>query len=197
MNLARILLIVVALGMAGLTAFLINNYLTNKENEFASQQPTDQQLVGAVEVLVADRDIAAGEIVNDGSLRWQPWPEAAVNENFVSRSDESDASGVEGAAVRSAIMAGEPIIKSKLVMSDQPGFLAGALRPGMRAVTVEVDEVSGNAGFILPGNRVDIILTQEIEVATAAGDTGGRPRVRAARRQPPTNDARRDEARSA
>lgn len=171
MNLARILLIVVALGMAGLTAFLINNYLTNKENEFASQQPTEQ-LVGAVEVLVADRDIAAGEIVNDGSLRWQPWPEAAVNENFVSRSDESGTSDVEGAAVRSAIMAGEPIIKSKLVMSDQPGFLAGALRPGMRAVTVEVDEVSGNAGFILPGNRVDIILTQEIEVATAAGDTG-------------------------
>ena len=172
MNLARILLIVVALGMAGLTAFLINNYLTNKENEFASNQPTEQRLIGAVEVLVADRDIAAGEIINDGILRWQPWPENAVNENFVSRSDESDASGVQGAAVRRAIMAGEPIVMSKLVMSDEPGFMAGALRPGMRAVSVKVDEVTGNAGFILPGNRVDMILTQEIEVELPSGDTG-------------------------
>lgn len=172
MNLARILLIVVALGMAGLTAVLINSYLTNKENEYASNAPTEQELVGAVEVLVADRDLAAGEIVNDGMLRWQAWPETAVNENYLSRQGESGSADVDGAAVRSAIMAGEPIVMSKLVMSDQPGFLAGALRPGMRAITLKVDEVSGNAGFILPGNRIDVILTQEIETALAGGDTG-------------------------
>ncbi len=171
-NLARILLIVVALGMAGLTALLVNNYLTNKESEYANSQPTEQQLVSSVEVLVADRDIAAGEIVNDDVLRWQSWPEDALNENFVSRSDGGEVPEVQGAAVRSAIRAGEPIVMSKLVMSDQPGFLAGALRPGMRAVSVRVDEVTGNAGFIMPGNRVDVILTQEIEVALPSGDTG-------------------------
>ena len=176
MNLARILLIVVALGMAGLTAFLINTYLANKEKEYADNTPTEQTLVGAVEVLVADRNLAAGEIIGDGVLRWQAWPESAVNENYVSRNGEGGTGGVEGAAVRNAIMAGEPIIKSKLVMSDQPGFLAGALGPGMRAVSIKVDKVTGNAGFIVPGNRVDLILTQEIEGADADGG-GGNKRV--------------------
>jgi len=66
--------------------------------------------------------------------------------------------------VRRGITKGEPVVTAKLFKRDQPGFMSGVLKPGMRAVTIPVDVVADGSGFILPGDRVDLILTHGLEI---------------------------------
>ena len=71
----------------------------------------------------------------------------------------------EGAVVRSLMRAGEPLDKSKIVTPQDGGFMSSVLYPGMRAISVGVNVVSANAGFIFPGDRVDLLLTHEVDNA--------------------------------
>jgi pilus assembly protein CpaB len=162
--LARVLLVVVALGIAGLTAFLIRNYLSSKEAEFAQAEP--QQAAAAVEVLVAARELPAGTIVQPDAFVWQGWPGEALNPNYIARSSGFDPKELSGAAVKRAIAAGEPVGPARFVKRGEAGFLAGALAPGMRAVSIKLTPVSGAAGFVQPGNRVDLLLTRELPQST-------------------------------
>jgi pilus assembly protein CpaB len=82
---------------------------------------------------------------------------------FAEGAPDADATKLVGMVVRNAITAGQPLTRGTLVGPQDRGFLAAALGPGMRAVTVSVNDTSGVAGFIFPGDRVDIVLTQEIE----------------------------------
>lgn len=158
---ARIILIVAALVMAGATAFFLNRYLQSQEEQVAEGQPVPQ--VVTVEVLVAARVLPAGTIVSADDFQWQGWPEDSVNENYIVNTGEAALEELYSSAVRRAISAGEPITRAKLVRLDEAGFLAAVLGPGMRAVSILVTPDSGAAGFILPGSRVDVVLTQEIE----------------------------------
>lgn len=160
MNLARVLLVVVALGIAGLTALLVRSYLASREAELAKVEPEER--AATTEVLVADRELAAGTIVQPDAFRWQPWPDDAVNPNYVTRASGFDPAELAGAAVKRAIAAGEPVGPNRFVKPGEAGFLAGALTPGMRAFTLKLNPVSGAAGFIQPGNRVDVLLTREL-----------------------------------
>ena len=167
MTLARVLLVVVALGIAGLTALLIRNYLANKEAELA--QGEAPQTVSAVEVLVAERELAAGAIVQADAFVWQAWPGEALNPNYVVRSSGFDPNELAGAAVKRAIAAGEPVGPGRFVKPGEAGFLAGALGPGMRAVSIKLTPVSGAAGFVQPGNYVDLLLTRELRQDSESG----------------------------
>lgn len=77
---------------------------------------------------------------------------------------------VVGAVVRERILAGEPIIASKLVRAGQSGFLAVVLEPGMRAMSIPVTQETGAGGFILPGDRVDVIMSRRAEEAVDGRD---------------------------
>jgi pilus assembly protein CpaB len=166
--LARVLLVVVALGIAGLTALLIRNYLSNKEAELA-QGGEAQQTVSLVEVLVADRELPAGTIVQPDAFVWQPWPGETLNPNYIARSSGFDPKELSGAAVKRAIAAGEPVGPARFVKPGEAGFLAGALAPGMRAVSIKLTPVSGAAGFVQPGNHVDLLLTRELRQDAEGG----------------------------
>lgn len=162
MNLARIVLIVVALAFAGVTVFLVRNYLSDKETELSQAREDDEERIVAIDVLVAERDLPAGTILNPDSFRWQPWPKQAVNENYIVRKEEADPiQELTGAAVKRVISAGDPITQAKLVKPGETGFLAGVLAPGMRAVSISISPVAAASGFILPGNLVDLVLTQD------------------------------------
>lgn len=168
----RVILIVVAIGIAGLTAYLVNNYLSKKEQEITESGKAQQgNLVKTAEVLVAERDLGAGTIVTLEHLRWQEWPETGINENYYSRGGKFKEQELVGYAVKRAISAGEPVSKSKLLAPGEAGFLAGVLAPGKRAISMQVSAVTGAAGFILPDNRVDLILTQEYQAQTPTGAT--------------------------
>ncbi len=123
------------------------------------------------DVLVAAKDIGIGKNVDTDNLVWKSWPKEGLSDTYIQRSAEPDAvSGLKGMLVRSPILAGEPIRKSKLLRSDR-GFLSAVLSEGMRAVAVRVNAASTAGGFILPEDRVDILLVRQKEANEASAET--------------------------
>jgi pilus assembly protein CpaB len=121
----------------------------------APAEPTGPQ------VLVATRALPVGTILQSDSFRYQPWPKELVQEAYYIKDEVAPPQ--PGTVVRYAITAGQPITQGALVKPGDRGFLAAALGPGMRAVTIPVDAKSGVAGFVFPGDRIDLMLTQSVE----------------------------------
>jgi pilus assembly protein CpaB len=120
------------------------------------------------EVLVAAADLVQGAPLTTEQVRWQAWPEDAVNPGYILRSSRPEAiEELAGRLVRQATVVGEPIREAKLASRDA-GYLAAILTPGMRAVAVRVSAESAAGGFILPNDHVDVLHS--------AGD-GGRSRT--------------------
>lgn len=113
-------------------------------------------------VLVAQRGLPVGTIITADSISFQQWPEELVQDAYF-LDGESDITKLLGTVVRYQISAGEPVTQGSLVSPGDRGFLAAALGPGMRAVTVPVSAKTGVAGFVFPGDRVDIVLTQSVK----------------------------------
>jgi pilus assembly protein CpaB len=122
----------------------------------AAAQPTGPR------VLVAKRALTAGTIITADALGFQPWPSDLVQDAYFI-DGEADMNELLGTVVRYPITAGEPVTQGSLVSPGDRGFLAAALGPGMRAVTVPVTAMTGVGGFIFPGDRVDLVVTQEIQ----------------------------------
>jgi pilus assembly protein CpaB len=118
------------------------------------------------EVLVAIRALPVGTIIGPESFRYTAWPTDLVDHAYYLKG-RSNVAALLGTVVRQEITAGQPITQGALVRPGDRGFLAAALSPGMRAVTLSVTSQAGVAGFVFPGDRVDILLTQ-----TVAGGTG-------------------------
>lgn len=133
--------------------------------------------IAAGDVLVAARNVPAGTILKKDDLRWQRWPDEGLDPNFLIRdkgaSLQDDA---VGRVVLRGFAAGEPITAPRLLKSGEAGFLAAALTPGKHAVAVRIDAVSGNGGFVVPGDRVDVLLAERYAITYADdGFTGTRP----------------------
>ena len=160
MRIAAVILIVVALGFAGGAFFLVQNYLAEADQRADVTVPAG----AAVEVVVASRDLPAGTVLESNHIQWQPWPEDTNVEGYIVQQGGVGKNKIEelvGSVVRRAIATGEPVSNGKVFKREEAGFLSGLLRPGMRAVSIKVSAVSGAAGFILPGDRVDVVLTSE------------------------------------
>ncbi len=119
-------------------------------------------------VLVANRQLPVGTIITADAIGFQEWPEDMVKDAYFI-DGEADMSKLIGTVVRFAVTAGEPVTQGSLVAPGDRGFLAAALGPGMRAVTVPVSAKTGVAGFVFPGDRVDLVLTQTVK-GEGAGD---------------------------
>ena len=153
MNRARIVVLAIAAG-AGLTAL----YLASG-SDTAPQAPVAQ--LPTVDILVAKSDIGLGQTVKPDDLQWQTWPAATASNSFMRRDNKADAiRDVTGAIARAPFIAGEPIRDAKLVRADGSGFMAAILPTGMRAVSTEISPETGAGGFILPNDRVDVLLSQ-------------------------------------
>ncbi|MCC5997082.1 MAG: Flp pilus assembly protein CpaB [Oceanicaulis sp.] len=163
MNAVRLIVLAVA-GLAAIgAAFFVRGAMQPAPApaaQPAAEQPAPAPRVETMRVLVAARDIAAGERVNAGSFRWAPWPEEAVIAGYLTRARNAEAiEQLSGAVARTTMVAGEPILPGRLVQPGQAGFMAAVIEPGMRAVAVPISARSGAGGFILPNDRVDILLT--------------------------------------
>ncbi len=117
-------------------------------------------------VLVAKRSLPVGTIITADAVAYQLWPQELVQDAYFI-DGEADMNGLLGTVVRHPMTAGDPVTQGSLVSPGDRGFLAAALGPGMRAVTVPVSARTGVAGFVFPGDRVDMVLTQTVQ-----GDTG-------------------------
>ena len=158
MDAKKIALLVGALLIAGLTAFMAKNMFADAA---APQASAMQQAPVGPEILVATRSLPIGTIIGPDSYRYQPWPKDMV-ENAYFKKGAADPLSLVGTVVRSVVTAGQPITQGALVKPGERGFLAAALGPGMRAITVSVSAQSGVAGFVFPGDRVDLMLTQTV-----------------------------------
>ncbi|MGR3740702.1 MAG: Flp pilus assembly protein CpaB [Limimaricola soesokkakensis] len=111
------------------------------------------------EVLVAASDVASGTMLEGGSLRWQPWPQEALNEAFILRNAQPDATEtLAGMVARNGLVAGEPVLESKLSAGDA-SVLSSMLDSGRRAVAVRISAENTAGGLILPHDRVDVLVT--------------------------------------
>ena len=157
------ILLVGALLVAGVTAFMARSMFMGAAAPQAVAGPVAAPINGP-EVLVATKALPVGTIIDATSVKFQPWPKELIeNAYYVKQPDKPvDMKLVVGTVVRFAIPAGQPITQGALVKPGDRGFLAAALGAGMRAVTVPVSTQSAVAGFVFPGDRVDLILTQSV-----------------------------------
>jgi pilus assembly protein CpaB len=170
MNTARIVVLVIALGAGGVAAYLASSYGNNAPAPVA---PVAEKLP-TVEVLVAKSDIQLGQAVKAEDLLWQTWPQATASSSFIRRDSRPNAqTEIGGSIARVPLMQGEPIREQKLVKADGSGFMAAILPTGMRAVSTEISAETGAGGFILPNDRVDIVLTRRLKNPDVNGPTGG------------------------
>ncbi len=154
MNKARIVVLTIAIGAGGVAAYLASGSDSKPPAEPVAQLPT-------VDVLVAKSDIGLGQSVKPEDLQWQTWPAATASNNFIRRSERPEATKeVTGSIARSPFIAGEPIRDPKLVKANGSGFMAAILPTGMRAISTEISAETGAGGFILPNDRVDVILSK-------------------------------------
>ena len=169
MNTARIVVLVIALGAGGVAAYLASSY----DNKPAPVAPEAEKLP-TVEVLVAKSDIQLGQAVKAEDLQWQTWPQATASSAFVRRDSRPNAqTEIAGSIARVPLMQGEPIREQKLVKAEDSGFMAAILPSGMRAVSTEISAETGAGGFILPNDRVDIVLTRRLKNPDTNGPTAG------------------------
>ena len=161
MDTRKIMLIVGALIITIGAALGVNMMLRSANEAEAKSAASPEKILP--QILVATRPLPAGTIIGPDSFRFQTWPEE-LGEPAYYYQDKTDTKTLVGTVVRFPITAGQPLTQGALVHPDDRGFLAAALGAGMRAVTVSVSQEAGVAGFIFPGDRVDVILSQQISV---------------------------------
>jgi pilus assembly protein CpaB len=161
----RLIILILALAAAGGAGFLV---MQLSQPRVLTQTVTRDQLVveerevSEVEVLTVTRDFAIGERIKANDLVWAPWPKSSVVGGFfVKTTAPASIQELTGAVVKQALYKGEAVIAQKVVRKGEQGLLASLMDPGMRAVSIEISAESASGGFILPNDRVDIILAYE------------------------------------
>lgn len=159
MNTRRLVVLLLAAVAAGGAALLVRGLIGGGTTKAAAR--LEPAPIAISNVLVAASNLQPGQSLTAGLVRWQKWPRSSVDPGFIQQTSAVSAdAAVAGTVARAPIVQGEPITYAKIVRSDATGFMAATLQPGMRAVSIPVTVASVAGGFILPNNRVDIILTE-------------------------------------
>jgi pilus assembly protein CpaB len=191
MGAVRIVILVVAAAAAiGLAVVVRQMTVSNRPVAVAAQTAAPAP---SVEVLTASRDLKVGTRIAPADLAWRAFPVTAVNHAWITSGPppvagvrigpsaaRADTSGTEpmqqvaGAYVHEPIFEGQPILARQIVRGGAGGYMSVALEPGMRAVALPVTAETGVGGFVLPGDRVDVVLTRKTGPAGGGGG-GGQP----------------------
>src|SRR5436190_9331709 len=171
MSSKRIVFLLLAVIVAGATAFMARAWLQNERAALLAQAGMQREappvVAPTLQVLVARNAIHTGQIVKPDDLRWQSWPEGSLAPTYIVEG-KRPMSDFVGAVARGPIAAGEPITEGKLVLAGTRGFMSAVLQPGTRAVSVPITATSAVSGFIYAGDRVDVLLTHVLN-----GDKNG------------------------
>jgi len=163
MSVRKIVLVLLALMIAGATVQFTRAVLSNNRAAPVQSEAAAPQAPVGKRILVASSDLPAGTLVQPSHLRWRVWPaDDGLEKTYVVEGART-AEEFTGAVVRQGMRAGEPVTAGRLVKPGDRGFLAAVLNPGMRAVSVAINGVTGIGGFVFPGDRVDLILTQRVK----------------------------------
>ena len=160
MRARTLIFLFLAVGTAALAATFVRSWMHAQQAASNKVEPTET--VVATEVLVAKHAIPAGMFIKAEDLRWQVWPDGALAEGYVTKANGS-LDAFTGAVVKIGFSTGEPLTESRVAKPGDRGFFAAVLAPGNRAVALAVNPVTGVSGFVLPGDRVDVLLTHAFE----------------------------------
>lgn len=142
--------------LAGAGAFFLMMTMSPNSAPVQIVEPVKEE---TVRVLVSTRDISRGERLATEDTQWVSWPKKAVQPTFITDETPEKREDLTNAVARSLIVTGEPIVDAKVVKTGSSALMAALLQPGMRAITARVSPETASGGFILPGDHVDILLT--------------------------------------
>lgn len=157
-----VLAAIVGIGMV----ILARNLLTAP----APQKAQQTQSVTATQVLVAKNAVPSGTFLNQKDFEWRSWPSDSPTDGLFVSGSASEKDYV-GGVLREGVKAGEPLLRGRVTMPNEGGFLSAVLQPGMRAMTVKVTPVSGVAGLMFPNDRVDVILAHRLDRPNDPGES--------------------------
>lgn len=164
MNIARVVVLGIAVVAAGGAIVMVRAGMAGNK-----AKPVVVETTAAEDVLVAAANVEPGHVLDPASVRWQAWPKTAVQAAFITKTKEPDsARAVANLIARAPLVSGEPLTDSNTVHANTTGFMAATLGPGMRAISIPVTVDTGAGGFILPNDRVDVLLTRDM------GGNGGK-----------------------
>jgi len=156
MKAARILVLLVAILAGGVAALLMAG-----RSDPPPLAPPPVAKIDTVDILVAKNDLGIGQALGPQDIAWQAWPAASANSAFIKKKDRPDAiKELDGAIARTPFVTGEPLRENRLIKGTGSGYMAAILPSGMRAISTEISAETGAGGFILPNDRVDVILTR-------------------------------------
>ncbi len=179
MPIMRLVILLIAAAAAVAAAFLVNGMQNSSSPAVMPIQAStlsglgeQKQEMPVLKVLVAAADLKVGQFIQEGHLSWESWPEEANTTSFFTEEISPDAiEAMQGAVVRTTMVAGEPLTATKVVHPGEAGFMSAVLTPGMRAVGVEISAETAAGGFIYPNDHVDVLLTFEVDVMGPGGVT--------------------------
>lgn len=154
-----------ALLTSGATALVAQHWLQSQVRHAQVSARAQTASAPATQVLVAAQPLPAGTILAPKQLRWQAWPAGAAASYFTSGAITAEQ--LKGAVVRTDLAPGEPLNAARVVQPGDRSFLAAVLKPGFRAITINVAANTGVAGFVVPGDHVDLILSRAVEAGGA------------------------------
>jgi pilus assembly protein CpaB len=167
MKAARLVVLSVAIAAGGVAALL-----AGRSEKAPELKPDPVAKIDTVDILVARSDVSMGQALSPGDIQWQAWPASAASGNFIRKNNQPQAiENLSGLIARVPFVAGEPIREAKLVNAKGSGFMAAILPTGMRAVSTQISPETGAGGFILPNDRVDVILSRRDREAEKASGT--------------------------
>jgi pilus assembly protein CpaB len=206
---ARIIVVCIALVAAVGLALVVRAMGSSNKQPVSVAAAAAGPAVPMAKVLVAAKDLQPGQRLTEADMAWKDWPAAEVNPAFitdgsapipaapaekakpagavaaVTRAATDMATGgakadYVGSVVREPILAGEPIVGRKIVRAGDSGYMAAYLEPGMRAMAISVTVETAAGGFILPGDRVDVLLTRETTLSNMGATEGERSKFTSA-----------------
>ena len=154
--------------MAGLGAFMLSGSKPKTVIVQAPAAEAPKEPIGE-QILVITKDVSIGTLLDEKVLAWKNWPRDSLNKNYVLKTQNPK--GLEdykGAVARYPLTAGEPISVTRVAKKNSGGVMAALLPKGKRAIAMQIDADKGAGGFILPNDRVDILLTRRDRTGTAA-----------------------------
>ena len=151
-----LIMLVIAMIFGAAAVFVANLWLQQQTQQHARLQPAPA--VETATIVIAADDLPFGKQLTAQDLKEIPWPKASIPNGYFAKI--SDITGPGQRVVLVPLSPNEPVLKWKISGPDQRGSLSAVVKAGMRAVSIRVNDIVGVAGFVLPGDRVDVLLTR-------------------------------------